>query len=277
MTPLTNPQPDAQLPQRNERFARVFDWYSQRLLRKSFSRTLLHIDGQPPDASLTRGKPLLVYMNHPSWWDPIIAMVLGNQFFSDYQAFAPIDAEALEQYQFFRKLGLFGIDQRNDPHVQRQAVKQFLKLAGQVLQQQNHLLCVTAEGTFRDVRQRPVQLRPGVAHLIRKHRDIIVLPLVVEYTFWTEKQPELLIRFGPPTPGSEYPDRPGDIQSRLEADLAEQLDQLAAASLNRDPAQFTPLLMGRSGVGGIYDLYRSLRAKLAGKDFDPRHESVTKS
>ena len=55
--------------------------------------------------------PLVIYANHPSWWDAALVPVLLTRLFPSRRSFAPIDAVALRRYGFMRRLGLFGIAQ----------------------------------------------------------------------------------------------------------------------------------------------------------------------
>ena len=65
----------------------------------------------------------------------------------------------------------------------------------------NAVLWVTAEGEFRDPRRRPLRLRSGVAHLLRRLGAGRVIPLAVEYPFWQERTPETLVaRLAKPGP-----------------------------------------------------------------------------
>jgi len=48
-------------------------------------------------------------------------------------------------------------------------------------------------------------------------------------------------------------------------------DVLSARVQLRDPAMFEPLLEGRAGVGGIYDLWRASKARIQGKSWRPEH------
>ena len=75
---------------------------------------------------------------------------------------------------------------------------QFLSICTRVLSDPRRVLWITAQGEFADPRQRPLRLRPGIAHLLRRFPDAVVLPLAMEYTFWNEAKPEALARFGPP-------------------------------------------------------------------------------
>jgi hypothetical protein len=133
------------------------------------------------------------------------------------------------------------------------------------------ILCVTAEGAFNDPRVRPIRLRPGLAHLARRVPDAMFLPLALDYSFWNESKPEALLHFGPPllAPPSNAV---ADWQATLEASLTNAMDALAAESSARDPAAFEKLFSGSAGVGGIYDVWRRLRAFLLRQEFSVRHQ-----
>ena len=46
-------------------------------------------------------------------------------------------------------------------------------------------------------------------------------------------------------------------------------------AISRDPARFAELVSGKTGVGGVYDLWRRVRALITGRRFDPSHEAGT--
>ncbi|RUP23196.1 MAG: glycerol acyltransferase, partial [Methylobacterium sp.] len=49
---------------------------------------------------------------------------------------------------------------------------------------------------------------------------------------------------------------------------------LSADVISRDPARFRTLVSGRKGVGGLYDLWRRLAARLSGRRFDAAHRAA---
>ena len=49
----------------------LFGGYSERHLARHFNALRLS-KAQRPDLAAARGKPLIIYLNHPSWWDPLI-------------------------------------------------------------------------------------------------------------------------------------------------------------------------------------------------------------
>ena len=51
--------------------------------------------------------PKIVVLNHPSWWDPLVALVL-TELFPDHAHHAPMDADALGHDRIFERLGVFG-------------------------------------------------------------------------------------------------------------------------------------------------------------------------
>ena len=190
--------------------------------------------------------------------------------FEPREQYAAIDATAIEKYGFFRRLGFFGVE----THSLRGAAA-FLRTATALLRDSNRVLWLTAQGRFVDVRTRPLDLRAGVGHLAARLDRGFVVPLAIEYSFWTESTPEALVRWGTPLDISHTPTASGrEWTARIEAALTETLDQLNAETMSRDPGRFKVLLGGRTGVGGCYDAWRRMKAWLRGQRFDPAHAST---
>jgi len=266
--PVTLPAPSltrgaTTLPRRVEWRVKWFTRYFRRWLRKGFHAVRLSRTGKPPKL---HGKPVLVVLNHPSWWDPLLGMVLADLLVG-YKHYVPIDAAALRQYRIFEPLGFFGVE-AGSPH----GAVRFLKTSTAILSRPYHALWLTAQGQFTDPRCRPVVLRPGVGHLLRRLNEVIVLPLAIEYPFWQERYPEALAHFG--TPFEVKCGRECSVEQWLERTtqaLTHALDELALLAQTQDADKFETLLGGNVGVGGIYDLWRRFKALLAGQRFIPGH------
>jgi hypothetical protein len=110
-----------------------------------------------------------------------------------------------------------------------------------------------------------------LAHLARRLPDAVILPLALEYCFWNESRPEVLLRFGEPLDTARE-GSVADWTARLEQGLTDTMDALASEATARNAALFMPILKGGAGVGGIYDVWRGLRSALRGRAFDPSHE-----
>src|SRR5262249_6562185 len=125
---------------------------------------------------------------------------------------------------------------------------------------------------FADVRERPPRLRSGVGHVLRSLERGMVLPLAVEITFWDERTPEALVRFGEPLDVGSHSSRTAEEwTAAIEAELVRTQDALAAEAVRGDPDLCETLVSGRAGVGGVYDCGRRVRAWSRFKRFRPEH------
>ncbi|MBC7800083.1 MAG: lysophospholipid acyltransferase family protein [Gemmatimonadaceae bacterium] len=248
---------------RSDRAFLAFGWYLRWYFYRSFHAVRMSRSGLPTG---TEGRPVIVYGNHPAWWDPALYILLCALLFPKRQAYGPMDSKALGHYGVFERMGVFGVDVDSP-----RGAAQFLTSSLQILAQPGAMLWVTAEGEFADIRRRPLQLRPGIAHLARRVPNAVILPLAAEYTFWNESKPEALVRFGAPIEAGPHRSV-AEWTEFLQIELAHTMDGLAAESIARTPAHFETLVRGGAGVGGVYDLYRRGRALIGGRRFDPRHE-----
>src|SRR3954466_13297252 len=242
-------------------FGRSYEGY----LARQFHAVRLS-KSQRPDPVAIRDKPLIVYFNHPSWWDPLVCMQLATRLFPERRHFGPIDAASLQAYRFFGKLGFFSIE----PGTARGA-RRFLEVSQEILSRPDTALWIAAEGRFTDPRDRAVRLRSGIGHLASRVRNAVLLPLALEYPFWEERSPEALARFGEEIPTGDADLAAADWTPILEDSLESTLDALAAEALARDSLRFEVLLGGSAGVGGMYDVWRRLKARFRGERFRPEH------
>ena len=249
------------LPRRVGWLLNGFRWYVRRFLRKNFHAVRLSLGSADiPDD----GEPLLIVMNHPSWWDPMLGAFLLD-LFPKHEHYAAIDAEMIEKYSIFKKLGFFGIDTKS-----LRGAAQFLKTGTAILSAPGRVVWVTAQGVFADVRQRPLNLKPGVGHLTARLSRGWVLPVALEYCFWNERAPEALVSVGDPLPITPAPAKVWN--ERIEVALARTLDGLNADAVSRDPTRFRTLLGGKTGAGGMYDFFRRLGSWARFRRFDPTHD-----
>ena len=182
---------------RSPAMIRFFERVMRRQMARAFRAVRLAEPGVPEAVRrLPPDRPLIVYCNHPSWWDPAFAMVMIPRQFAGRACFGPIEAAMLDRYRFMRRLGLFGVE----PGARAGAAR-FLRTSRALLSEPGRMLWVTAQGRFSDPRMRPLALRPGVAHLMASLPGAMALPVALEYPFWDESRPEALARCGSPLEG----------------------------------------------------------------------------
>jgi 1-acyl-sn-glycerol-3-phosphate acyltransferase len=223
-----------------ELFARYCDYYLGRHFRG------VHLIGPAPE--LRAGEPAVIFLNHASWWDPLVCLAVARRICWRRQNYAPIDATALERFRFFRKLGFFPV-QKNSP---RGAI-QFLAMAEKLLAQHEAVLWITPQGDFVDQRQRPVLIKGGLAHLRERVPQARFIPLAIDYFFGEERLPGVALRFGAPAEGAGI----HDLEQAMEATM----DQLASEVLSREVLRGAPLMGGARGTGGIYGLWQRMRGR----------------
>ncbi|GAC89213.1 hypothetical protein Gbth_110_015 [Gluconobacter thailandicus F149-1 = NBRC 100600] len=176
-----------------------------------------------------------------------------------------MESQALRKYPLLDKAGLIPVAPENP-----ESLRHFLRKACKILGQ-GHVLWITPQGHFSDVRSRPIRLQTGFAHLARRVPSAMLVPLAIEYTFWNESRPELLLRFGDPVSalGSTGTQNTTGL---MEEALTTTMETLARDAIMRDPSKFRTLSQGAGGIGGLYDVGRRIRQWARGKAFQPRHD-----
>lgn len=259
---------DPAMPRQSAWLFRWFQRYSRKYAAKHFHAVRLSKGSFSVPKSA--GEPLIFVMNHPSWWDLITAFVLSNDL-PDYQHYAPIESSMLGKYGFFSRLGLFGID------ASPRGAAVFIRTVKTIFSKPGRALWITAQGHFVDPRKRPLDLRPGVGAVACRLDSGWVIPVAIEYPFWDERTPEMLIRFGEPLSLCDQTLDARQWTAKIEARLAETMDRLAEDAVTRDPNRFDDMLKGNVGVGGVYDFWRSLSGRISGRRADLGHSEPNRS
>jgi 1-acyl-sn-glycerol-3-phosphate acyltransferase len=230
---------NAHAPRRPSRFLlRFFDIYLSLYVPLHFNGLRLAFAERFP----VETRPLIVVINHPSWWDPLTSILISRFLLRRADHYAPIDALSLPRHRILGGLGLFPVEQGTP----RGAV-QFLRAAQRVLADRNAVLWLTPQGGFTDVRVRPVVFKSGLASLIKRLDEVTVLPLAYEYTYWDEPKPEMLACCGEPLRFRRGRSE-GDAGEQVAAALTRAQDELAGLALMRDPRRFTTVMGGKSGM-----------------------------
>ncbi|MDZ7694163.1 MAG: lysophospholipid acyltransferase family protein [Balneolaceae bacterium] len=162
-------------------FINIFKWYTWLLFKRRFSRVWIRQHYSPCSACKT-----IYYLNHHSWWDGLIPLLL-NEFRFNQQARALMEDRQMEQYSFFRKIGAFSIN-RDDP---RRAIT-FLRYAVQSMQRHNACLFIYPEGEIRSPHTDP-QFQGGLAWIYSKleKSEVDIVPIAIHMHTIRHDKPEL--------------------------------------------------------------------------------------
>ncbi|WP_245259100.1 lysophospholipid acyltransferase family protein [Salinarimonas rosea] len=259
--------PEAERPTtlRDPRRLGFFTFYFKRYFKKHMNALWIPPWGVPGFAG--EAAPLVLYTNHPAWWDAATYILAGDTFFPDRQSYAPIDAEMLQAYGFMKRIGAYGIDLESP-----KGAADFLAASADILTRDDAAIWLAAQGRFMDVRTRPIGLRPGVARLAEIAPHALFVPLAMEYQFWEQRGAEAFLAFGEPERGADLLALDREARrTHLEERLTGVLDRLSADVATRDPARFETVLSGAAGVGGVYGAWKRALAAMKGERYEAAH------
>lgn len=249
---LPKPASAVALPAISPTLLRFFTLYTRLFLGRHF-RSIHLID--PPPSIPNPPRPTVIYLNHASWWDPLICLLLRDRFTIHLNNFAPIDNASLAKFRFFRKLGFFGVDKNS-----HRGTVHFLRTSARILSDTRSVLWITPQGDFIDPRVRPTELKHGIGHLTEIDSNPVFIPLALDYFFSGDRLPSVAASFGEPIDALELSSLSSDERTEhLAAALERRQDALADQIKSKKVFSTPTLLSGKSGTGGIYGVWQSLR------------------
>lgn len=212
----------------------------------SFERVWVQTHGPLPTPA---DGPLIVYLNHPSWWDGYMALLVARHVLNRrYSNYLMMEEPQLRSYRFFTWCGCFSVD-RHDP---RSAARSVAYISHILRERRGRALYIFPQGVLTPNDQRPLVLYPGVAHIVKRVGEAVLLPAVLRYEFRGEQRPEAFISVGPAHSASAATDArklTNDVAGRLTS----HADALREAVVNEQLDGFRPLLHGRPGVNRVFD------------------------
>lgn len=234
-------------------FQRVVHHYNLYLLRRAFHAVWWR--GVEVFTSEPR-RPLLVYANHPGWWDPLLAFFVVRRTGRD--GYMMGEEKTLRTFRFFRWMGGFSVDRTN-----ARDVAQSVRYAAERLRSPATALWIFPQGEIVPPDKRPVAFFPGAAHIVRRTPACVAVPAAIRYEFADQPRPEAFLDFGPGEllHGAEVRDVAG-LTRRLQQRLTERMDALRDAVWERRREGFTLALRGGRSIS---DVYAAATARLLGK------------
>ncbi len=233
---------------------RLFTRYAAMYLGRHFGGLYLRRGTRPHVVPGRNGcRRVVVVMNHPSWWDPLVAMLLKREWFGEIPAFGGMAAAELDRYPFFKRLGLFPI------RAGVAGARDWSRAMEAVGRCESAVVWTTPQGRFVDARERGVALMPGVAASGELSRGCVYLPVAVEYVCGRGRLPEVYVSVGDALSAEELVGLSRvEVADRLRKGLEAEQDALAEAVMCGDPARWESLRSGSRGLGSVYGWWRRL-------------------
>lgn len=167
-----------------------FAIYNKNLLKRKFQS--FNISGLEKLNLPKNPIPFLIYANHSSWWDGLIAFYISSLMKMD--SFIMMEEKQLKNLQFFRKLGAFSVVRENS----REALKS-LKYASDILiEDPRRTLWIFPQGEILPNDIRPLKLYSGLAHIVRNVKNCLVIPTAIRLEFLQNFKPDIFVKIGNP-------------------------------------------------------------------------------
>jgi 1-acyl-sn-glycerol-3-phosphate acyltransferase len=168
-------------------FERVFAAYNRNLIARRFEGLrvagLEHLRGREPSV------PLVLYANHSSWWDGLLAFQVGR--FCKLDQYAMMEERQLREYPFHRKLGAFGVVRESARDGARS-----IEYASGLLRKTSRALWIFPQGKTIQNDARPLVLYNGAARIIERAGEADASPVAIRYEFLDDYRPEAFVRIG---------------------------------------------------------------------------------
>jgi len=175
------------LPAEESRFYILFfRFISKWLFKYRFCAAWLKQDYHPSGTDRT-----VYYLNHHSWWDGLIPLLL-NEYLFHQQARALMEDKQIRKYRFFRKIGAFSIDREHS----RQTISS-LRYAVQSMDRPRASLFIYPEGKLTPPGT-PMEFEGGLSWLYDHLPGVDFVPVALFLHCMHTNKPELLIHVGSP-------------------------------------------------------------------------------
>lgn len=208
-------------------FEEIFAVYNRQLLKRRFHS--FHVSGLDFLLNKPLNLPLIIYCNHSSWWDGLLAFQLSRN--ANLNSFVMMEEKHLKRLFLFRRLGAFSVV-REKP---KQALQSINYAARLLLDNPKRTLWIFPQGEILPNDLRPISFFGGLSKIIEKVKNCSVASLSMRYEFLGEYKPQIFVRIEKPE-NISIAAKPEIKQ--MTADFAEKLtknlDQLKTDVINQN-------------------------------------------
>lgn len=170
-------------------FEKIFAVYNRNLIKRRFHS--LQISGLDFLRAKNDEIPLVIYGNHSSWWDGLVAFEVSQKAALDF--FVIMEEKQLTDLQLFRKLGAFSVVRENP----RKAIES-INYAVNLLENPRRTLWIFPQGEIFPNDLRPLKFFNGLSRIIEKTGRVLVIPAAMRYEFLGEFKPRIFVKIGLP-------------------------------------------------------------------------------
>lgn len=165
-------------------FICIFDLYVRFLFKRRFHRVYLNQHYTPEN------RRTIYYLNHTSWWDGLIPLLLNRKVFKQ-KARAMMEDTQMKEHPFFSHIGAFSINL-----AQHRASVASLRYAVTSLKRENACLFIYPEGKIYPFSTENITFKNGLSWIVSKTDDVDVVPIGIYMHTAASDKPELFLSAG---------------------------------------------------------------------------------
>lgn len=170
---------------KNAWFETIFAVYNRNLIKRRFHS--LQVSGLDFLREKNAEIPLIVYANHSSWWDGLVAFEIFRQ--AKLDAFCMMEEKQLKKLFLFQRLGAFSIVRENG----REAIKS-INYSAELLKKPKRTLLIFPQGEIVSNDARPIKVYNGLSRIIEKIGEVYAVPMAMRYEFLGEFKPQIFVK-----------------------------------------------------------------------------------
>jgi chlorobactene lauroyltransferase len=196
-------------------FEKIFSVYNRNLLKRRFHS--LNVSGLDFLFNKNPSIPLIIYCNHSSWWDGLVAFQISFQ--AKLNSFVMMEEKQLKELFLFRKLGAFSVV-RDNPRKAYQSIK----YAARILNNDSaSVLWIFPQGEILPNDLRPLRFYKGLTKIVELTRECAAASLAMRYEFLGDYKPRIFVKI----------EKPENFSSR-EISHAKQLSEILSEKLTEN-------------------------------------------
>jgi 1-acyl-sn-glycerol-3-phosphate acyltransferase len=211
-------------------FESVFALYNRNLFRRRFNSVRVQGIGQISEDS----GALLLYANHNSWWDGLVAFEISRR--AGLDAYVMMEERQLSKLRLFRKLGAFSVVRENAREAYRS-----VEYAAELLRE-GSAVWIFPQGQIVPSERRPLGFYPGISAVLEKALPCATVPVAIRYSFKGEYKPDIFVRIGRTEIVETVPEGRRLLTTTLEKSLEREVEQLSGNLCDDDLDSYCDLL-----------------------------------
>jgi len=211
-------------------FEEIFAVYNRNLIKRRFHS--FKISGLDYLTNKDAKIPLLIYANHTSWWDGLLAFEISRA--ARFDSFIMMDEANLRRFFLFRRLGAFSV-----PRSFRGAIESINYAADLLAGNPQRTVWIFPQGEIVPNDLRPIRFFNGAAKIVEKVGRCLTVPLAFRLEFTGNFKPEIYVRIGEPNlieTDENYDSK--KLTVGLTKRLTEVLDELRSDVINKNTEDY---------------------------------------